>query len=299
LLKRLWDKAKSYLDYVDLAVAAALGLTFTVLGLINKAQGDALAQAAIALLALLAFSVLRDRVARERVEETLAEVKTELAGAVRSVRDSLDEMSNDSPYHTRWLRLEYDLLAPDGSFALAIKTKEVRFTRNNVVSIYEHHKPDGTVDEHRIMGGTKEHKIELPRVRSMRDIRGRPIELVSLEHPRQRGEIMEIVGTRKLRDCFTGRREYVNLDVEDPLDEVTFQVNWPQETPPKGITLVRSGGRHRPGQSKEEVIPLSRLEMRSDNRKTLVHVVSDPEEGESITLFWEWEPRPSAHRSSP
>jgi hypothetical protein len=295
MLKKAWTGARDQLDHLDVLIAAALGLLFTVLGLIDEANGDALAQAAIALLALLAFSVLRDRRAREDLEDAIEAVKSGLAsvrdGFTKTVNDvestvnrTLAEMAADYPYHTRRLVLEWDLVAPDGTLAIATKKRSVRFTRNNVVSVNEHHKADGSVEEYSIEGGVQNQLEPLSTFpEPLIDDRGRPIVLVALRRPYKLGECMEIVSHRKLKNSFTKTTEYVNLEVESPTEEVEFRLIWPAGSNPREVRLTRERGR-----SHGAPIAAERLESQPDGRIQLSHTVADPQIGESLTIVWEW-----------
>ena len=286
-MRTLWEKLEPLRDEPDLGVGILLAVAFAVLHILNVVGSDVVAAATLSLLALLAFSLLLERQRRDEIRRTLNEVRQELAETVTSISTEIDDaisaLSSDYAYQTRWLELRYDL-GPNGATALATKTREIRFTRNDVLSIYEHYAADGRATKPIINGGKKGgYKIPLPSVRSLRDDRGRPIELVSLEKPRKRGEVMEIVSERTLTNSFVDAREYVHVEIKGRTDEVIFHVIWPKGNPPLQLELSRRGGQRTVG------IPLERLKLNSDGRQVLVERICDPEDEEVITLFWDWE----------
>lgn len=115
------------------------------------------------------------------------------------------------------------------------------------------------------------------------------MDLVALHRPWKRGEVMEVLSQRTLRDSFKDTHEYVSFYVEASTDEVVFDVTWPLDAPPQKLDLTRNGGNRG-----DRSIPLDRLDKTADGRRRLIERIQDPEIGEKISLFWEWEPRESA-----
>jgi hypothetical protein len=282
MLSKAWGWVRTQLDYLDVVVAAVLGLVFTVLGLIDKANGEALAQAAIALLALLAFSLIRDRRARERLETMLQTLEAGFQTTGDAIKATVAEMAEDFPYHTRRFALEWDIEAPDGSLAYFKSTREIRFTRNNVVTIIERSSGEGRVADHSIEGGPKgEPRAPLEQISRLRDERGRFIDIVSLGRQWKFGELMEVVTRRTLKNSFRDRRsEYVGLEIVGPTDEVEIRIVWPQGVDPRGLRLARQGG---------PTVSLERLHRQPDGRMGLDHKIADPHVGETMTLHWGWD----------
>ena len=293
-LKRSWGHTQHLRHEPDLGIGIVLAVVFAVLHLLDVVGGAVVGAATLALLALVASSLVLERQERDELTKTLTQVRQELALTAASTRREIDDaisaLSSDYAYHTRWLELRYDLGA-HGATAVATKTREIRFTRNDVLSISEQYSSDGRGSELRILGGNKGgYTIPLPTIRKLLDDRGRRIELVSLEKPRKRGEVMVIASERTLIDSFLGTREYVNVEVLGGIDEVIFQIIWPRENPPLQLELSRQGARGK----RMSAIPLERLTVDADDRFGLVERIADPEDGETITLLWEWNVHPSS-----
>jgi hypothetical protein len=291
-----WAWSKARLEYLDIALAIGLGVVFTLLGILDVVSQKALTQAAIGLLAVLAFSLLRDRVTRERSEEVVTALNSELrtaqvglsttVSAIERLQADLGdtiEQSSSSTFHTKWLELRYEF-EEGGAVAKAKKTREVQFTRNNVPTLFEYSASDGRSTAPTTVGGPKGgNQSRFENLSVLRDDRGRAIQLFSLGRLWKRGEEMVLLTERTLIDCFRDGREYIHFEADGPIDEVTFHVRWPGDNPPQSLEIIRENS----GKIRQH-IPLDRLEQDPAGRPFLRERITGLNDDEEITLFWQW-----------
>jgi hypothetical protein len=156
------DRLQKALSWVtrelDALVALALGITFAVLGLLNVVEGDALTEATLALLAVLALAIVRERTSRQsfvtgatRVQETVAKIQESIA----KIEESVSSLRTGMPYRVLMHEVAWELLTADGSFAVARKLMRLRFLQNNVISLYDYSRPGGRVSNARYSPGKK------------------------------------------------------------------------------------------------------------------------------------------------
>jgi hypothetical protein len=171
--KAVADWIKEYLQYLDVLLAFAGGLTVAILGWLDVLDGDQLTQATVAVLSVVALSLLHDRISRERrlgaVEIGMSNLKTEVtttktdltewagevAGRISSLEDTLrqsvQEIQSDFPYRHLAVSTTWDLKTRDLAHMTKIKT--IRFTRNNVVAITDRGETTGEATNYEVFGG--------------------------------------------------------------------------------------------------------------------------------------------------
>jgi hypothetical protein len=263
--------ARLAVDYADLIIAAALALYVSYEGLQNDLKGDELTQATVALLAVLAIVIFRERWERSR--------------AVRSVEAALSVATSAKPWRVLNANMTWELLASDGSKAIARADKDIRFEQDEVFSLYEwQSRPVGTVTRHECQGraaGSAAFR-PLPIIYdALPGPGGRTYRVISLEGVWRRGQRMTYRSERELQDFFKEPRENVSVRVDVPTDHISLTVIWPRDRKPRHIEVERSG-------RAADIIDIKQLKRAGQGRSKHVVTVAAPTLNEQITISWDW-----------
>jgi hypothetical protein len=264
-----------YLEPLSAIVVASIVLYDEHTGRIKTLRD--LSEATVAVLLILAVGVLRDRHGRELTRKAVAGLSASVDTAVR-------EVLSDYPYEQRNLCASWDIRSPQ--YAEAVRTKDLRFTRNNVSSIVERSRPDGSIEEggYVILGGYPKGTME-ELVHAPTEASDGTIEVVVLTREWMRYETMRVETRRKLVDSFTpGKGLNVRLLIDHPTDVVKLTLIWPTDKPPSrgSVRLTRIlGGTETPHPVPEPV--------KRNGRVTLKDVeILDPRTKEILHLAWRW-----------
>jgi hypothetical protein len=253
-LREAW---KWTLANFDPLLAAVLAATFSVLGILNILEGDALFQAVGALLVVLAITVYRERTERDRAVGRIE-------AAVRGIQAPKGWEVEDGEFAWRINDL-------DGKTAEATNRKELTILASEVYSTYEYYDHDGSLGATRYRGGR--------RGAPMHDL---PVMQTDLPGPAgRRYQVVSLYESwRELRNSFTADREYVKVHVEIPTSRLTMTVEGPAVRPPTSLRVDRSG---RPS----EVVDIASVHTSGATwrySRTFTEVSVD----EIIAFVWEW-----------
>jgi hypothetical protein len=277
MLRAAWGWVRRNWTYIDVAVAFIGGVVVAALGLLDKLKDDELTQATVAVLSVLALSLLHDRVGRERHRRYVA-------AAIDGIAQRIDEGGSHA-YHQMSSVATWDIEQPD--LSTTIREKEIRFLHDDVIAISERAQAAGNVVEHRVLGGRPNQPlVELQMAtRPVLDDRARPMWVVALDRRWRAGEVMHIRSERKLRDTFLDPiEEYVQISLDHPTDSLRMNVIWPANKAPTELWVSRSEG----GTGNSVTIPLGALRRRNGRQALVNHPIPSPQMGETIKLTWRW-----------
>ena len=258
-------------DYVDLIIAALLALYVSYGGIRETLKGDELTQATVALLGVLAIVIFRERWERTK--------------AVEGVERALNVATAVKPWRVLNAKMTWELVAQDGSLAIATTEKDLRIEQDEVFAIHEwHSRPIGEVTRHEFFGRPAGEATFRPLRMMLEDLPGpggRTYRIISLEGLWRRGQRLTYRSERDLKDFFKEPRESIAVVIEVPTDEITITVIWPKEKKPYAVELERSG-------RVAEPIDASSLKGAGKGRVKHVERISAPKLGEKITISWQW-----------
>ena len=250
-------------DYVDLLIALGLAIAFTYLGFVNKLKDDALTQATVGLLGVLALVIFRERWERHK--------------SVESIDRAVAAVGSDKTWQVLDEELTWDIQSPE----LAISTcdRDLRFLAPEVISIYEFQtNPAGTVANYSCKGGRRGDPMrDLTMLPPVASADGRTYRLISLEGVWRRGERMKFRSTRELQGTFLQNQENVSKLVQIPTDRIVFRILWPEGKPPAMVRLERDG--------RESELLKPRIR---EKRTQLEKSIENPQLGERINVWWTW-----------
>lgn len=258
-------------EYVELVVAGIAGVVVGVLGEAGDIHGDHLTEATLVILGVLAFGVVKERYQRHRLTET--------------VNAGVSLIAATKPWQVLYEDMKWDLETSHGARATATAVKELLFTRDEVLSIYEYqYDSPGRDADRTYRGGIKSGPLQdLPMMREgFPGTDGKFYRLISLERVCRVGEIMRIESERKLEDRFPGPRENVSKEIAFPTTRLSLEVVWPPGTKPTAVWIERTG------QPQRMVNPSRPRLTRHGRRWFYKEDFAIPKPGERIALWWDW-----------
>jgi hypothetical protein len=278
----VWKKSKAIVrgalraavDYIDQLLVLTAGIFFAVAGPAGWITRETLTAGIAAVLSVLAASLLRDRYQRERLAKEAKEALNETVQAI----------SGDFPYYAAKVAVTWTLDEPNAEIARSVTERELRFIRNNVHAVHIWSRSTGNVVDHVAEGKRKGAQAfkNLPLCDPFND-RGRRRQTISLQDMLNAGELFELRDTRTLRGAFGDGTEQVSFEVEVPTDTAFLTVIWPDQRRPNELFLLRS--RDWTKRSRDLV---DRVGPRGGRQYTYSTEVSDPVQGEELTLQWSW-----------
>jgi membrane protein implicated in regulation of membrane protease activity len=190
-------------DLADALVIIIVGATLALLSLLGVIKDPAkLSAATLAVLGVVAVSVLRDRLSRRHLESTINTINDEMA----ELRRAANAVEAGRQYHVLLHDTTWDLAAHDGSLVHVRRMKTLVFDQNDVIAIYDFasgegkrkstYSPGTVVDENLVVEGQRAHLVSLGRVFS-------------------RGDKLDFRLDRTTRDGFLEPREAVSVLTRD------------------------------------------------------------------------------------
>jgi hypothetical protein len=271
------------MEHWDPALAAIGGVVLSVLGVLDLVSTRALIQWTIALLSLLAFSLIRERIART---DQAIRTRSAVREAAATVKDSVQALDSVHPYRVLSTHHHWDLQAEDGSLAYARKVKRLRFNQSKVATIADFSQGDGETANAECRGGP-DGGAYLPKLTDAGTCReaDRHFQLWNLGRFWNKDEAFVLKLERELRDSFKSDSEEVGVYVLEPSDLVQLEVTWPAGRPPKSLRRTRrmAGA----NQASDDVDLFANLETLEGRRRIDIDV-RDAMQGELITLAWHW-----------
>ena len=271
MLKKLWAL---FWSYSDVTVALIAAVAITGLSAADKLGRNAQGAATLGVLAAVAFSLLHDRRARERLKSDVVDEMLRLERALTS----------HFAYETTNLGVTWDLTPPSGATAELTRQRTIKFFQNDAAVIYEWAGSDsGSVEQKEIMGGSSGagNLHILTRLDSpITDPEGNQLHIVSLDRLAQAGEEWVIEDSCTFHDCFTGSEEWVIQTIKFPTRKLSIEIKWPTGREPSGrLRIDRNKGFPR-----QEFVAVRRTHGRLTHR----YEVDGPITGEVFKLTWSW-----------
>lgn len=265
-LGRLVEEALDRADTIFLLVA---GATVGLLGVIGAIKGEDLTSATLFVLAVLGFSLLRERSMRLKANGRLDKIGEQIAETQQAVKS----LHTGHPYHVLLDEVTWDIVQPDGDIAHVRRLKKLKFDQNNVLSLYEWSARDGTQENVVYAPGEK--------VGPTLNVEGKQYSLIALPRFYSRDEALDFCVTRTARGTFMGNREGVSVESMDIIAQLVMTVIWPSARPPESVRLKwvsASGDR----QSQDMTLETK------DGRPSLTIKVREPEKGSTNEIEWDW-----------
>jgi hypothetical protein len=257
-------------DVAEPLIAVVLGFVLAGLGLFGVISGDKLTAITLAVLGVVALSLLRERELRVNANDNVEKLGTRLDRTV----DAINAIQTGNPHTVLEHDAVWDIIEPDGSLAVATRTKTLRIDQNKVVSLYDFAEGDGTRDivydpgeaAGRILG------------------EGRWLTLVNLGRVYYRGDQFDFKVTRTAHGAFTSDRESIRVLTRDQTIRMRLTIKWPKERPPKAISVSKATAAEE--WRNEDVI--QSLETDDDGRPMYKITIRDPEKGGATVIEWDW-----------
>jgi len=266
--RSFWSLAAEFAEPV---VAFVAGGVLAILGFTGDLDEKQLISAALVVLSLLAFSLLRERLLRTDTRETVEA----LDGRLDDATDSINALQSGNPYRVICHETTWDIIEPDGSLVIATRRKEIRIDQNNVFALHDFAWGDGSRENEYSPGeAVAEFHGE-----------GRTHQLIALGRIYYRGEDLDFNVKRTVRDGFLGDHEFVSIDTRDATEKLRVKILWPPDRPPTALRLVRST----PSMEFRNTDVFDQVAQK-DGRPTYEGEFHDPEQGGSTTIEWEWDP---------
>jgi membrane protein implicated in regulation of membrane protease activity len=259
------------LDLADVLAVILAGVVLVVLslsGLITSVPD--LASAIMAVLAVVAVAILRDRVTRKKADAQLAEVHSDLA----ETRRSLNALKLGRPYHVVLHDTTWDLVAKDGSLAYVTRIKKLVFDQPDVVALYDFVQGTGTREYDYTVGRVVDEELV---------VEGKKARLISLGRVYSRGDVLDFGLKRTTRNAFMGHREYVSVVTRDLTAKLRLAVKWPVGGGPKTVRLVTITA-DRESSTKD----VSGDVVMREGRHFYEYEVDEPEKGATTMIEWNW-----------
>jgi|tagenome__1003787_1003787.scaffolds.fasta_scaffold20973953_2 hypothetical protein len=314
-LRRAWGSISPFFEvlreYGDL-VAAGLVVVWAVFkdGQ-GELEGDTLTRTTAVLLAIFGWTFLRERWTRkkgfEEFKDELDKISGHAEGVARKAEDieskadasrkaaletqdvvshTLDVLAGEKPFQALSTLFAWEILTSDGKKARAKTVRDLRFTANNVYSIYEFSKASGKTKPGSCIGTRPgQQPVALPFMHEgFPGPQNKQFRVISLEAFLNRGDRMTIESLRDVDGSFSKSRENVEVEVTSVVDQMTIEIVWPPGYEVLTLEEQRTGSREA-----SRPIALSVLEDLGDGRRKLLHSVENPVLNDKVFIIWTWQ----------
>ncbi|MDX6496670.1 MAG: hypothetical protein QOE17_2656, partial [Gaiellales bacterium] len=276
IAKKASAAGKWALENADVVIACGLGLVFAILGLANVFKGDALPEATLAVLSLLALALTRERLLREKAGGRL----DDLDAAIGDLNQTVHALHAGNQYHVVSHQATWDITAADGTVAYAHRAKRLKLDQNNVLAVLDYTGSTTGAEE------DVEYTVDArpAEVLTEHDEYGTRYRLVSLGRLYRRDEELVLVVKRTLRDVFDDPVNSVSAQTDDVTALLQLTIMWPQGLGPTALRLTRTTMTGMSTQS----LPLELV--RPEKGRPVLHFdVPEPEPGSRTTIAWDWQ----------
>lgn len=202
-------------------------------------------------------------------------VKSELPHhALASIVDRWRTSTFKGAYDVHAFNATFELLDKKGHRAIYTKRTKVRFLQNHVFAIQDQAWGDGNIfAEYRCTPGVPVDRYQEGY---------RQYVLVSLRRNYRKGDEQELVIERTIEDGFLKSDETFQVQVDQPMKELSAVIIFPKGRPPKHIAIVENNLKrtHQLGQKDETRFP--------DGRVSYTWKVKRPRLFEGYIFKWEW-----------
>lgn len=261
------------LGRLDALAALAAGITAVILvGTGSNEKPKDLAAITLAVLSVVAFSLVVERSLKFKSGKEIEEVRDE----VKKIHQALRVLESGSPYHVTESESTWDI-RDDGS-VFARRRKHLRFSQEDVVTVIDWVKGDGAIKSISYHPSAKVDPIH----RYVND--GRQYSLIALDRPYGREEELDFVIERTMERCFVKTPDRVIVVPLESTSLVKMKVRWPKDRAPSAVRFTRRTDTERQTPSS---LQITRGE---DDRPESQVDVQRPERGERLCIEWDWNP---------
>jgi hypothetical protein len=279
---RAWLKETVWpgvVEYIDPVLAAVAGIALSILALFDVVGEKALLRSAVAILALLSLSLVRERRSRsdqsERLDESIAE-------ATQAVQESVRALETGDAYRAVTTHMRWDIQSPE--LARSTKWKTIEFLRSKVATVSEFRAGDGEVETQECFGALEGgYERRLSEAGTVRDST-RDYQMYSLGEFHDRGQRYKLRMERTLRDAFTDDHEEISMLVRDPGDQAVLEIVWPAEKPPRSLRFTHERG----NATKDQRSVFEEVKTNEAGRPQITLRVSAIRLGDLLFLAWDW-----------
>jgi hypothetical protein len=249
-------------------LALLLSAAFGVLGVVNRASDDAVRAGTLAVLGLLAVSLIRLR----RSEAQLAPLQNAV--------DEVLAIESGAPWRVLDSELTYDMERRD--LVRFTKRRRLKFYRSRVVTMDDWFVGDGWSDGETCSPGSFVRNPSDPDQLLKLKIGQLEHTLIVFRNFYKRGDVEDVAIQRTMHDAFPNDSdEFVNLEVIDQTDRARLKVIWPMDAKP---TKVKLQGKAVPNQT----VRLTDLGREKDGRSSYTYELLQPRQGDNVYIFWDW-----------
>jgi hypothetical protein len=273
------------LDTLAALVAGVTAATLVGTGRVENSKD--LAAITLAVLSVVAFSLVVERSLRfksgKELEEVRDRVQTVLA-QVQTTHEAVRVLESGSPYHVVESDSTWDIQG-DGS-ASVVRRKRLRFSQEDVVTVIDWVKGDGSIHAIKYRPSAEDSPIHS----YIND--GRQYSLIALDRPYGRDEELDFVTERTMEDCFVKTPDRITVVPLESTSLVKMRVRWPAGHVPHAVRFSR-----RTDTERQKPISLPVTQGEGGRPETKVEA-ERPERGERLCVEWDWSP-PAANKGKP
>jgi len=246
----------------DALLVIAVAAVVVVLDVFGSPDDGLVSSAILAVLAVMAVALLRDRQGRRDLD---------------AIRRLVADANKDRPFDVVWQKNVWDI--QDRSTAKIVTTSQIRFTRNDIATLEHWSGGAGRLTRYE----AKRRHSEEERWITAKKVHEFPIEggtkaIFALDEDHCRGDMLEWCVERDSEEKFPGDRESVSLTGRTHADHSrVMKIIWPEDAPPSHVALRYQG---RPARS---LHPKSEL-----GRCFVEEQISRLENGDKVEITWNW-----------
>lgn len=197
-----------------------------------------------------------------------------LAFVLRLGRRMLAVKVHEGMYEVLDYEAVLELRDAHGEKAVLRKRERVRFLQNNIIAYQDQAWGDGQIfaDYHCTPGVEVDHYREGHRY----------LILISLRETKNRGDVEEFNIERTIKNGFRKSVEDFQIEIAHPTRRFTIGVVFPQQRPPKKVSLIEQNT------ARQIALGSEHLRQLADGRYKATWQTDKPRLFESYILHWEW-----------
>lgn len=270
-----------------LAALGAGAVSAVLVGTGRVESSKDLAAITLAVLSVVAFSLVVERSLKFKSGKELEEVRERVQAVyeqVQKTHQAVRVLESGSPYHVVESASTWDI-RDDGS-ASVVRRKRLRFSQEDVVTVIDWVKGDGSIEAIKYRPSAEDSPIH----NYIND--GRRYSLIALDRPYGRDEELDFITERTMQDCFVKTPDRVTVVPLESTSLVKMRIRWPVDHAPHAVRFSR-----RTDTERQKPISLPVRQGDGGRPETEVEAQS-PERGERLCIEWDWSPPAARPRTS-
>jgi hypothetical protein len=281
-----WVKLGRWIeDRGDTAAALAVGIAAAIAAFLGHIKDvDKLAEAMLTVLVIIAVSMVIERERRLKDRRRLAKILDE----IQRTGDAVEVLASPTPYHVLINESIWEI-AGNGDVR-AIRRKRLRFTQDDVVTVTDWYRGDGSLGETKFFVGEGPDSIDIEstaighmhpaKVVHEFPSQGRDCALVALDRAYMRDEVRDYVVSRKGTGIFPKNPDRIWIATLESTSLLRIVLRWSERLPTE-VRLIRQVD-SAPGR------PIKFVPTTSDGRSEFKTEIPEPRQGERIAVEWDW-----------